>query len=78
MKSEHYTKLKAILALLLDIPEENITEFSNIDNLEGWDSLRQLNLIVALEEEFNCEISENNITELTSIEKILDYLDKNV
>ena len=78
MKSEHYTKLKAILALLLDIPEENITEFSNIDNLEGWDSLRQLNLIVALEEEFNCEISENNITELTSIEKILDYSDKNV
>ena len=54
-------------------------EFTTEDNLsmesfEDWSSLKHIELIVALEEYFEVSIKPENIPELTSKEKIIDYL----
>lgn len=46
-------KLKTTLASVLGINASEVNEFTSSDNLPGWDSLAQMNLIVALEEEFD-------------------------
>jgi acyl carrier protein len=40
------------------------------DDLESWDSLAQLNLVVALEDEFGIELLPKDIDAMVSIEAI--------
>lgn len=47
------------------------------NNLEQWDSLNHLNLIIKLEEIFELDISPEEMSELVSFQKIVDYLDNN-
>ena len=56
-----------------DIVSEQLTE--NLPSL-GMDSLTFIQIIVALEEEFDCEIPESKllITEMDTVEKIMNVL----
>jgi acyl carrier protein len=59
-------KLKKIMASVFEVSETDITENSSPDSLEKWDSLRQLNLVSALEEEFEVEFEDDEIAEMIS------------
>jgi acyl carrier protein len=48
------------------------------DDIEGWDSLAQLNLIVALEDEFGVRISPDDIEAMTSIAAVADVVRRHV
>ena len=56
MKSED--KFKAILASVLGIQFAEVREGLSNDTVKEWDSLKQMNIIVALEEEFNINYDE--------------------
>jgi acyl carrier protein len=68
---EKKEKLKHIMASVFDIPVETIQDSSTMDSLDGWDSLKNLTLIMTLEEEFNIELNEDQIVQLTTFENIL-------
>jgi acyl carrier protein len=57
---------------------EQIDENASQQNIEKWDSLGHLNLIVALEEEFDVSFEPEEIAEMTSVQiiirKIENYL----
>ncbi len=64
-----------ILKIMEEVFEMNIQDFPgsiNQEQLDNWDSLRHLNLIVELEEAFEVSYEPEEIAEMTSIEKILD------
>ena len=42
--------------------------------VEGWDSVRHVELVVALEERFNCMFDPDEVPELTSLTRIEDIL----
>ena len=42
--------------------------------VEGWDSVRHVELVVALEERFNCLFDPDEVPELTSLTRIEDIL----
>ena len=42
----------------------------------GLDSLDQMSLILTIQEAFGCTISDDEISELQSIESLVDYLEK--
>lgn len=46
------------------------------DNVEGWDSVRQLSLTTALEDEFDIMLDAEDILEVTSYEKTKVILKK--
>ena len=58
--------LKRVIGAVLNLPAEEIDEHTSSDSVGQWDSLAQLNLILALEEEFGIEIPDEEAAELTS------------
>ena len=59
-------KLKQIMSNLFEIEEDEITDESSIHSIENWDSLKHINLIIAIEEEFGISIDEEEMVEMTS------------
>ena len=57
-------RIKNIMSAVFEIPEEQIKDNSSPDTIESWDSLKHMNLIIALEEEFEVEFTDNEIFEL--------------
>lgn len=51
-------KLIKLLSVILDVDEERIDNSTSSDNINGWDSLKQMNIIVAIEEEFDIQFDE--------------------
>jgi acyl carrier protein len=63
-------KLKQTIATILQLDVKNVREDSSVDTLENWDSVNHLNLILALEEEFNVTLPEDEIANLSSYQLI--------
>jgi len=59
-------KLKKIMASVFEVSEKEINEETSPDSLDNWDSMRQLNLVSALEEEFEVEFDDEEISEMLS------------
>jgi acyl carrier protein len=72
-------KLKEVLSAVFEVSVESITDDSSSDTIENWDSLRHLNLIIALEEEFNVVIPDEEVGNMVNfklIELVLNDLPK--
>lgn len=72
-------KIKQVMSAVFEMPVESITDEASIDNIETWDSLRHLNLILALEEEFGISIPDEEVGNLVNyklIELIINDLHK--
>lgn len=62
--SENETRLKGVLADVLKIDASGIGEDTSVDTVESWDSLRHLNLVLALETEFDVSFTEEQTVEI--------------
>lgn len=60
-------RVKRVVASILGVSESDLTDESSADDFERWDSLGQLNLMMALEAEFGIQFSEDDLADLTSI-----------
>jgi acyl carrier protein len=58
----------------LEVGRDELSAASTLTELEQWDSLRQLNLLLAVEEQFGIELSPDDIDRFTSIEEIVDLV----
>jgi acyl carrier protein len=56
-----------VVSAVLDVPLSTLHSETSSDDIERWDSLGHLNLIMALEGEFGVQFSEDDLTDLTSI-----------
>jgi len=69
-----FEKVKQIIVEQLGVEEEDINkESSFIDDL-GADSLDIVELIMALEEEFNIEIPDEEAEKISTVASVLDYI----
>ncbi len=67
-------RIVEIVANQLGIKEEDITaEASVIDDL-GADSLDVVELVMALEDEFDLEIPDEEAEKITNVQNIFDYM----
>ena len=70
-------KVRNIIVDQLGVTEENVTlESSFIDDL-GADSLDIVELIMALEEEFDLEIPDSDAEKVVTVEDVVDYIKEN-
>ena len=63
-------KIKQVMSAVFEIPVESIADDASSDNIENWDSLRHLNLILALEEEFGVSIPDEEVGNLVNYKLI--------
>jgi acyl carrier protein len=62
--------LKQLMATMLNVDISTINEDSSMDNVLNWDSLRHMNLVLALEEEFKVTIPDEDAGNITSYKLI--------
>ena len=66
-------KVRQIVSDKLSISEDQVTEDASfIDDL-GADSLDTVELVMALEEEFECEIPDEEAEKITTVQLAIDY-----
>ena len=77
MSDEIKGKIKKIVADHLGIEEEKVTEEASfIDDL-GADSLDTVELVMAFEEEFECEIPDDAAEKIQTVKDAIDFISSN-
>ena len=77
MSTDVSNKVKKIVADHLGIEEAKVTEESSfIDDL-GADSLDTVELVMAFEEEFDCEIPDDAAEKIQTVKDAIDFLKEN-
>jgi acyl carrier protein len=67
-------RVKGIMADIFMIDVSQISGRSSIQTIEGWDSLAQIDLINALEEEFAVKFEVEDFELMTSFSQIVEIL----
>lgn len=76
--SELFERVRDIIAEKLDVKPEEITmESSFADDLEA-DSITLFELVMALEDEFDIEIDDESIEQITTVGDIVNYLEDSI
>jgi len=57
-------KIRALMAVVFEVPGEEIHTESSPETIESWDSLKHMNLVVALEEEFDIVFDDDEIIQM--------------
>ncbi len=72
--SDIQDRVKKIVVEQLGVKEEEVTtEASFVDDL-GADSLDTVELVMALEEEFECEIPDEDAEKITTVQQAIDFI----
>lgn len=75
---EVFEKVKAIIVEQLTVAENSVVmDASFIDDL-GADSLDIVELVMALEEEFDIEIPDSDAEKVTTVGDVVEYIRENV
>jgi acyl carrier protein len=64
-------RLISVLSSTLALDESQITIDSSSENIEQWDSLKHMNIIFAVEDEFNIIIPDEKLSESTNVKALL-------
>ena len=71
-------RVKKIVAEQLGVKEEEVkAEASFVDDL-GADSLDTVELVMALEEEFETEIPDEEVEKITTVQLAINYINENL
>ncbi len=71
-------RVKTIIVKQLGVKEEDINNKSKFVDDLGADSLDTVELVMALEEEFDTEIPDEEAEKITSVQEAIDYINANL
>lgn len=69
-------RVRTILSQVMDVPLDQVGEDASTDTLVAWDSVRHMNLVLALEEEFGVEFTPDQTTAIVSVKAIMNALQR--
>ena len=70
-------KVKGIIVEQLGVDEDQVTEDAAFVDDLGADSLDQVELVMALEEEFGLEIPDEDAEKITRVKEAVSYITEN-
>lgn len=73
-RSEIYVKLNEIFCEVLDLDEIDLTDSSRADDIEEWDSLSHIQLIVAIEKAFGIKFTSLEIMKWNNVGEMVDCI----
>jgi acyl carrier protein len=71
-------RVKKIIIEQLDVAAEDVVSAASFVDDLGADSLDQVELIMAMEEEFNVSISDEDAEKIATVQDAIDYIQKAV
>ena len=60
---------------ILNVQAEEINEMTSVDNCEEWDSFQHMSLLVAIEEEFDLSLNDEEVLRMKDFTSIIDILE---
>ena len=75
-KKEILDKLQPIFSTIFDGVQ--ISESTTSSDIENWDSLANIKILMMVEKEFNISIDVSLIHHLTSVSQIIDIINKSI
>jgi len=69
-------KIRKIVCEQLDVPEEDVVPAATFVDDLGADSLDQVELIMAMEEEFDLSIPDEDAENIATVQSAIDYVKK--
>ncbi|MGD2136800.1 MAG: acyl carrier protein [Gammaproteobacteria bacterium] len=67
-------RVKKIVVEQLGVKEDEVSNGSSFVDDLGADSLDTVELVMALEEEFECEIPDEEAEKITTVQQAIDYV----
>jgi len=71
-------RVKKIVVEQLGVKEEEVTNQASFVEDLGADSLDTVELVMALEEEFECEIPDEEAEKITTVQQAVDYVNAHI
>ena len=72
------TRVKKVIMEQLDAKEEQVVNSASFVDDLGADSLDTVELVMALEEEFDCDIPDEEAEKITTVQQAIDYVNANL
>ena len=77
-RSKIYDKLTEIFRDFFDDVNIVINDETTSDDIEDWDSLEHINLIVAIEQEFGMKFSMGEVTGMKNVGAMVDIIQERI
>ncbi len=77
-KKEIFEKIQNIFQNVFDNSEMKIENSSNSSNVENWDSLNHINLVVAIQKEFRIKFDLKEIQAFKNVGEMVDLVEKKI
>ena len=68
-------KIRKIIATECGINIEQVSVDSSMDSIDEWDSIKQMDIVLAVEATFGVELSDMDVVELTSVALLAAFID---
>jgi len=78
MESPHFNRVREIIMEQLEVEAHQVTDEAKFIEDLGADSLATIELVMALEEEFDIEIPDEDADKIKTVRDAVEYLDKHV
>jgi acyl carrier protein len=78
MSADIFAKVQEVVADKLDVDVSKITPEASFTNDLGADSLDVVELVMALEEEFEVEIPDEEAEKLQTVQSVVDYINTKI
>jgi acyl carrier protein len=75
-KIQVYNKLTAVFREVFDEDELNVTPQTTADDVDGWDSLSHIRLVLAVSKAFGVKFSASEIGNLKNVGEFADLIEK--
>lgn len=69
-----YEKMNEIFRTVFDDEDITLHDETNAEDIEDWDSLEQINLIVAIENEFGMMFDMSEVADLANVGEMVDLI----
>ena len=73
-RKEIFEKLNDIFIDILDLDDVSLTDDTSADDIEEWDSLSHIQLIVAIEKEFGIKFTSLEIMKWNNVGEMVDSI----
>jgi acyl carrier protein len=75
-QGEILSKVRDIIADVLDLPDLTVSRETTAEEVEGWDSFNHINIVVAVESKFGIKIHTAEVEELRNVGELADLVGK--
>ena len=73
-REEVFERLAEVFRDVFDDEEIELTDSTTSDDIEDWDSLEHVNLIIAVEQEFGIKFTMGEVTGMKNVGALVDII----